>query len=153
MLCIGCAGHLEFGRATGGAIPSDAVSFYDQVPAVVVTISGDCTVASTLTSLAQPGGRRWVKPVAGYGSSQLSANFAGSAAITSFGQTSDNKVPETITAVSGLIGNVTKFAHAVHGEPPAPTKPVCIPELKIYTLQGDSWREETTLHATGKPLR
>jgi len=51
--------------------------------------------------------------------------------IASVGQKTDTKVPETITAVSGLASNLTKLAAA-------DTKDtvVCSPEGKLYPIVG-----------------
>lgn len=78
--------------------------FYDPVPYLLVTVSGDCSVTSKVVAI--PGAKRSVRLRGGYGSANLSAKFSGGL-ITDVGQQTDSKVPETLTAVAGLIPKPT----------------------------------------------
>ena len=130
LLLPGCAG-MEFGN---GANPK-GMAFYDPVPHLLVKTATDCVITSEVVAL--PGKARWVRFRKGYGSADLSANFSGGL-ITTVGQKTDSKVPETIGAVASLAsatGGILKSA--VAGAPATPSK-TCVPEAKLYRLRADS---------------
>jgi|OpeIllAssembly_1097287.scaffolds.fasta_scaffold858273_1 nitrogen fixation protein len=54
--------------------------------------------------------------------------------VTTFGQTTDSKIPETITAVTGLLTAATKSAAPGTGAPPTP----CTPGLRKITYHPDA---------------
>lgn len=86
----GCAG-LDFG--------DQGLSFYEPRPYLFVSVNMDCVSTATLISL--PGERRSVKFKSGYGSSDLSVALS-NGILTSAGQKTDTKVPETITSIASL---------------------------------------------------
>lgn len=94
----GCA-KIEFndGWVAGGA------HFYDPAPYVLVTVSKDCT--TNAVALVLPGRARTMSFLTGYGSTELSASFQ-NGMLTSVGQKTDTKIPETITALTGLASAI-----------------------------------------------
>ncbi len=96
-LLAGCA-QLEFGSGYDGG----AATYYDPAPYLMISYNKDCEATASLITLPDPTRPRHVRPRTGYGSAELSANFA-NGMLTSFGQKTDTKIPETITAATGLL--------------------------------------------------
>jgi hypothetical protein len=116
----GCA-QLEFhdGWVSGGA------HFYDPIPYVLVTVGKDCTASASVITV--PGTPRTVLFHSGYGSANLSVAFQ-NGMLSSVGQQTDTKIPETITALTGLATAVTpKFAAA-------PKATTCPPRAVLYPI-------------------
>lgn len=90
----GCAG-LQF---NDGFRP-DALNYYEAQPYLFVSTTRDCV--STATVVALPGAKRSVTLKSGYGSADLSVSLS-SGIISSVGQKTDTKIPETIAAIGSL---------------------------------------------------
>ena len=111
----GCA-ELEFGD---GYDPRGA-TYYDPAPFLMVSYNKDCEATASLITLPDPAHVRHVRPKTGYGSAELSATFA-NGMLASFGQKTDTKIPETITAATGLLkqlGVAALVADCKAGKPP-----------------------------------
>ena len=120
-LLSGC-GHLDFG-------PDKGLTYYDPKPYLFVTTTKDCVTTATL--VAVPEAKREVKLISGYGSTDLSVNL-NNGMITSVGQKTDTKIPETITAVAGLstaVGGLMK-AKAEPGK-----QVICTPAAVLYPVE------------------
>lgn len=78
---------------------SNGAHFFDPSPYLLVTVSKDCTTNASV--IAFPGSPRTVSFNSGYGSANLSASFQ-NGMLSSVGQQTDPKVPETLTALTGL---------------------------------------------------
>jgi hypothetical protein len=89
ILC-GCA-HLDF--SDGG------LTYYDPKPYLFVSTTKDCI--STATILMVPDQKKMVKFISGYGTADLSIGL-NNGMITSAGQKTDTKIPETLTALTGM---------------------------------------------------
>jgi hypothetical protein len=121
ILASGCA-RLEFyDRPTPGAL-----TYNEPMPYIFVSTTKDCVTTATPVSL--PGPRRAVGLQSGYGSAELSVGLS-NGIITSVGQKTDTKVPETITAVTGLAklampANVTGGGKVIGCQPTAKLYPI-----------------------------
>ena len=127
-LCLdGCA-RVEF---SDGWV-QDGAHFYDPVPYVLVTVSKDCTTNAGLVAL--PGSTRTAIFHSGYGSANLSANFL-NGMLTSVGQQTDTKIPETITALTGIATAIPKLGAAppLAGAPPPP--PQCPARAILFPIR------------------
>ncbi|MEM1262464.1 MAG: hypothetical protein AAGH76_08710 [Pseudomonadota bacterium] len=91
LLASGCAG-LDF-EADKGLV------YFEPVPYVHYKVTPKCE--ATVSVVALPGERKHLAFKTGYGSSTLSAAVSGGI-LTSVGQATDTKVPETLTAIAGL---------------------------------------------------
>jgi len=89
----GCA-NINFNADDNGAV------YYEPLPYLFYSVTDKCVSSATVVTL--PGKKRHLKFTSGYGSSDLSAEFS-NGLLTKVGQTSDTKVPETLTSISGLI--------------------------------------------------
>jgi hypothetical protein len=110
------------------------MTYRDSVPYMLVSTTADCITTSTVVSL--PGTERSVSFKSGYGTADLSVAM-NSGVITSVGQKTDTKIPETITAVSGLakdVGGLFALKAAADGGA-APKVPTCIPTARLYAIR------------------
>lgn len=121
----GCA-RVEF---SDGWVP-DGAHFYDPVPYVLVTESKDCTTTAALVAL--PGPARTAIFHSGYGSANLSANFQ-NGILSSVGQQTDTKIPETIAALTGIAAAVPKLAAPAARAAPAP--PACPAKAILFQIR------------------
>jgi len=119
-----CAG-LEFNAAP----QPGALTYREAAPYVFVSVNKDCTWTATVLSL--PGTERSVTFKNGYGTANLSIALT-NGMISSAGQQTDSKIPETITALSGLA-TAAAGIRAVPGAP-APKAQVCAPEGHLYPV-------------------
>lgn len=88
----GCAG-LDFGK--------EGLTYNEPKPYLFVSVDKDCL--STATVVSVPGNEKHVKFKSGFGSADLSVTLS-NGILTSVGQKTDTKIPETITAMAGLGG-------------------------------------------------
>lgn len=88
---LGCA-RLEF-EGGGGLV------YYEPKPYLFVASTKECVTTATVIVL--PGARKTLRLVSGYGSSDLSASLS-NGMLTSVGQKTDTKIPESISAVANL---------------------------------------------------
>jgi hypothetical protein len=122
-----CAG-LQFNDAP----TSGALTYREPVPYVFVALAKDCSWTATVISL--PGPQRSVTFKNGYGTANLSIALS-NGMISSAGQQTDSKIPETITAIGGLAGSIAKAAPPPGGGKPAP--PTCTPAGFLYPIGVD----------------
>lgn len=94
----GCA-NVDFKANNKGAV------YYEPLPYLFYTVTDKCVSSATVVSL--PGEKRYLDFTWGYGSSNLSAEFS-NGLLTKVGQTSDTKIPETITSITALAAAVAK---------------------------------------------
>ncbi|WP_148262350.1 hypothetical protein [Pseudomonas brassicacearum] len=87
---MGCAG-IDLGD--GG------LTYYDPVPYLLVSDKTDCS--QSVTAVTLPGEKRSLKFKSGLGSAKLNVALA-NGMITSIGQETDTKIPETIAALTPL---------------------------------------------------
>lgn len=113
----GCA-HLDFTDFTDG---KGGVTYYDPMPYLFVSINKDCVTTATVVVL--PEKKKTVKFIPGYGSADLSVGLS-NGMFTSVGQKTDTKIPETIGAITGLVGSIPK----VKAEP-------CTPSGKLFPIE------------------
>jgi hypothetical protein len=91
VLLSGCA-TIDFGEGGG-------LTYYDPKPYLFVSTTADCV--STATIVVIPEKKRSMKFIPGYGSSELTATLS-NGMVTTVGQTTDSKIPETISALASL---------------------------------------------------
>jgi hypothetical protein len=97
-LC-GCA-RIDFGGADG------RLTYYDPKPYLFVSTNKDCI--TTATVLVLPNEKKSLKFIPGYGSAKLSVNLS-NGMITSAGQETDTKIPETISALAEVAKTAGGF--------------------------------------------
>nr|WP_290697832.1 hypothetical protein [Halomonas sp. UBA3074] len=85
----GCA-SIDFNADSNGAV------YYEPVPYLFYSLTENCIRSATAVTL--PGEKRYLDFKAGFGSSSLSAEFV-NGLLTKVGQTSDSKIPETLTSI------------------------------------------------------
>jgi len=127
-LCVflaACA-HIDFTSERG-------LLYYEPRPYLYVVTAPDCSQSATVISL--PGTSRHLRFVPGYGSADLKVELS-NGVITSAGQNTDAKLPDTITALVGL-----KTASAAEKKTDSALssgkdkKPVeCAPEGNLYPI-------------------
>ena len=88
----GCA-SVDFNAGEDGAV------YYEPLPYLFYSVSDKCISSASVVSL--PGKKRHLDFKTGYGSSSLSAEFS-NGLLTKVGQTSDTKIPETLTSIASL---------------------------------------------------
>ena len=88
----GCAG-VDFNADEDGAV------YYEPLPYLFYSVNDKCISSATVVSL--PGKKRHLNFKTGYGSSSLSAEFS-NGLLAKVGQTSDSKIPETLTSIATL---------------------------------------------------
>lgn len=102
IFACGCA-HLDFHES-----PRDgALTYYEGKPYLFVSVDKNCV--STATVVMLPGKKKSVAFKSGYGSNELSVSMP-NGMITAVNQKTDTQIPETITALTGVIGKVATFA-------------------------------------------
>ncbi|MFA4918192.1 MAG: hypothetical protein WC581_02955 [Thermodesulfovibrionales bacterium] len=89
-LFSGCA-HLDFG--------DEGLTYYDPKPYLFVSTTRDCV--TTAVVLVVPEQKKAVKFISGYGTADLSVGL-NNGMITSAGQKTDTKIPETIGAITSI---------------------------------------------------
>ena len=99
----GCAGF-AFGPES-----TNALTYYDPKPYLFISTTADC--ASTATILSVPETRKGVSFNSGYGTADLSITLSGGM-ITSVGQKTDSKIPETLSSVATLATAVGGLARS-----------------------------------------
>ena len=98
----GCAGVTFYSEST--LEKKTGIPIYAPKPYLLVSRTGakDKPVEVTIVYLNDPSKVVYAKPHSGFGSSNLTLALA-NGQLTSFGQQTDTKVPELITAIGGLI--------------------------------------------------
>jgi hypothetical protein len=120
LLLSGCA-HINFDSGKG-------LTYFDIKPFFLVSTTQDCVTTATVVAI--PSGIKHIKFESGYGSADLSATL-NNGMIVQVGQKTDTKLPETITAATGL----TAVAAPLKEAKKAPRKQViCKPEAKLYPI-------------------
>ncbi|MEL6719678.1 MAG: hypothetical protein AAFO82_16725 [Bacteroidota bacterium] len=94
------------------------IEFYSAKPYLLVErkLAKDIALKSTIIYLPDMGKPKYAKLKPGFGSSDLKLSLS-NGIITSYGVTSDSKIPETITALTGVLGatgtTYKSFAEAI----------------------------------------
>ncbi|WP_373377626.1 hypothetical protein [Cupriavidus nantongensis] len=140
LITAGCAG-IKFHPERR----DDGLTYFETKPYIFVAVDKACV--STATVVALPNKERSLTFASGYGSADLSVNLS-SGMITSVGQKTDTKVPETMTAIGGLAtAGILSNGKQVVCEPsatlypitdglPQTTKPVPFPKPKLVEVGG-----------------
>jgi hypothetical protein len=89
---LGCA-NIDFDSKDKG------LTYYEPMPYLFISVTDKCISTATVVSI--PGPKKKMELHAGFGSSELSAEFS-NGIITKIGQASDSKIPETLTSVAAL---------------------------------------------------
>ena len=120
-LLSSCA-HLDFGDDKG-------LTYYDPKPYLFVSTTKECVTTATIVVI--PESKKEVQLKSGYGTADLSVALS-NGMITSVGQKTDTKIPETITSIASLgtaAGGIMKMA-------PAPGKQIiCTPTATLYPVE------------------
>lgn len=127
-----------------GDRPADTLAFFDPSPHLLVTVSADCTIASQVVAI--PAAPRWVRFKPGHGASDLSVAF-NNGLITSVGQKSDTKVPETISAIGSLATPLASLLTAQSAEiagakTATPEPKTCPPQAYLYPIRSGAVKLE-----------
>jgi hypothetical protein len=122
-LLSGCA-HLDFG--------DKGLTYYDPKPYLFVTTTKDCVTTATLVVV--PGSEKAVKFISGYGTANLSVTLS-NGMVTTAGQITDTKIPETIGAITGLATAAAAITKGGRMELPEGFVPKeCTPTAKLYPI-------------------
>jgi len=116
LITTGCA-NVDFNASEDGAV------YYEPLPYLFYSVTDKCVSSATVVSL--PGKKRHLNFSAGYGSSALSAEFS-NGLLAKVGQTSDSKIPETLTSLAGLKTAGVLFDGA---------SPVCAPKSVLFPIE------------------
>ncbi len=114
-LLSGCAG-LQF----KGAPADDALTYYEAEPYLLMQKDETCVLTTRVVSL--PATKRSVKFNSGLGSAALNITLNENGTISTVGQTTDTKIPETIQAVTGLAQVAGAQVKAAAGKAPLKCK-------------------------------
>jgi hypothetical protein len=106
----------------------DALTYYEPAPYLLVETAPDCSTKTSVVSL--PGEPRSVRLKAGYGTSDLTVSLE-NGMITSVNQKVDTKIPETISAVSGAVKDVSGV---MHGLVAGATGTTCTARTDLYPI-------------------
>lgn len=90
VLLSGCA-RINFG--------GDGMTYYDPKPYLFVSTTKECVTTATVITI--PEVKKVMTFESGYGSAELSATLS-NGMISSVGQKTDTKIPETLTAIASL---------------------------------------------------
>lgn len=108
-LPLGACAGVQFQEAPSG----DALMYFEPQPYFL--IQQDSTCVQTAKVVSVPGHKRALKLKSGYGSAELSVALTPDGVLTNVGQKTDTKIPETITAVTGLATGLAKIATSKAG--------------------------------------
>jgi hypothetical protein len=125
LLLSGC-GSLQF---NDGWVPG-AAHFYDETPYVVASVGETCAVTTTVLMI--PSSKQSVTFHNGYGTSNLTTSFQ-NGGLSSVGQQTDSKVPETITSL-GLATNLPKLMSAKLGATAPTGTPRCDTKSVLFKI-------------------
>ena len=117
----GCAG-LSFGPES-----SNALTYYDPKPYLFISTAADCV--STATIISVPETKKGVTFNSGWGTADLSIALNGGM-ITTVGQKTDSKIPETLTSVGQLATAVGALAKTTTTRDGA-----CKPSARLYNIE------------------
>lgn len=117
----GCAG-LTFGPES-----TNALTFYDPKPYLFISTTTDCV--STATIISVPETKKGVTFNSGYGTADLSISLSGGM-ITSVGQKTDTKIPETLNSVATLATAVGGLTRSVTTK----LEGACSPSANLYKI-------------------
>ena len=124
MTLSGCA-RLEFQNQEG-------LIYYTPKPYLFVTTSKDCVTTATVIVLPDKPDK--VIFHTGYGSAELSVSLA-NGMITTVGQKTDTKIPETISAIASLGTAVAPKAALKEAGKEGEKKPdTCTPDARLYQI-------------------
>lgn len=116
---MGCA-HIDFG--------GDGLTYYEPKPYLFVTTTKDCVTTATVVLI--PEAKKTLVFKSGYGSSDLSVTLT-NGMITSAGQKTDTKIPETLTAIASL----GTAAAGLKAMPPDKKQIICTPAATLYPIE------------------
>jgi hypothetical protein len=119
-LLTGCAG-LTFGPES-----TNALTYYDPKPYLFISTTADCVNTATIISV--PETKKGVSFNSGYGTADLSITLSGGM-ITTVGQKTDSKIPETLSSVATLATAVGGLARST-----APKEGACKPSGRLYNI-------------------
>jgi hypothetical protein len=132
---LGCA-HVET-RKVSGAEDVEGVHFYRPAPYLFRAIKEDKCVES-IVFLPDPSQEWTMITHSGLGTVNTSATLTDGWNLTQFGDERDSKIPETITAISGLVsaaaGAAARAADGAAG---------CETGVYKLTYENDAWRLPT----------
>lgn len=112
----------------------DGVTFFDPKPVMIVACDEHDRQTVTFTAVPDVTHPRSVRAKSGWGSANLTATFSGGL-LTQFGQQTDTKIPETITALTGVASlGLTGGAKGFPAAASADAK--CVPGVFEFTAGG-----------------
>lgn len=131
ILLAGCA-RLEFSTLPTQQEEAREIGllYYDPKPYLFVTTTGDC--ATTAVVLIMPGTKREVRFHSGLGSAELNVDLS-NGMITSVGQKTDTKIPETFDKLASLSTTLGLKVARVPGK-----QVICDPSAKLYPIENGS---------------
>ena len=119
-LLSGCAG-IDFG--------GEGLTYYDPKPYLFVSTTAECV--TTATVVVVPEVKKVMKFKSGYGTAALSATLS-NGMISTVGQTTDTKIPETLSAIASLGTAAAAFRSNLAGD--QDKKLTCSPEASLYPI-------------------
>ena len=128
VLLTGCA-RLEFSTVPTRDVKGKEVGllYYEPKPYLFVTTTGDCTTTAVVLSI--PGAKKEVHFHSGFGSAELHVDLS-NGIITSVGQKTDSKIPETLGSLATLS---TALGLKVARGPGKQV--VCDPAASLYPIE------------------
>lgn len=121
ILLSGCA-HIDFNGSSNG------LTYYVPKPYLFVSTTKDCVSTATVVSL--PGKAKSMELHSGFGTADLSVNFS-NGMITSVGQKTDTKIPETMTS----LANLATAAVGIKALEAKPKKEGCAATARLYPIK------------------
>ncbi len=132
---VGCA-RLAFYSDSKLEGPESGVKFYYAKPYLLVSPTGnkDNPIQASIVYLPDQSKPMYAKLKSGYGSANLSLTLQ-NGVLTTVGQTTDTKIPETITALTGMTTAAAELAKLRAPEQPAQTES---PKFSLYEIDNSS---------------
>ena len=120
----GCAGVDFNARKDSGLI------YYPPKPYIFLSTGSDCTSVITLKTLPDTSNPKEVALKSGFGAAKLNLTLT-DGMITTVGQETDTKIPETITALTGVLA-ATKAK--TQGDGNSATTTSCVPQAYLIPI-------------------
>lgn len=115
---IACS-HVRIARVTAGTSSDEGLRFFRPWPYLLVTVDRSDLVQATIVYLPDRSEEYVIEPKVGLGSVDVKVALDDGWQLASLGASSDSRVPETIEAVSELIGAASSVAAAPRDHPAA----------------------------------
>lgn len=134
----GCA-SLNFSDADDGR----GVPFMMPRPYLLLTQAADCSFTGQVLAIGDPTNIRYVRPMPGYGTNSLKAEFE-NGMLTSFGQDTNVNASDTLSFIGKAL-SLGAFAPAGAAGAPSEEGDTCEPRATLYAVEGPNEFHPITL--------